>query len=92
MHPNEKLYLLVYRIELLFQKHCESKFVYEEIINDAIDNNILTFPCKIHGAEILTAIIHYYVRMRIQKYIAKCNQENVRNNMILKKQAKFCKT
>lgn len=92
VHPNERLYSLVYRIEILFQKHCESKFVYEEIINDTIDNNILTFPCEIRGAELLTEIIHFYIRMRIQKYISTYNQETTRNNMLLKKHSKFCKT
>lgn len=92
MHPNERLYSLAYRIKVLFQKYCESKFVYEEIIKDAIDNNILTFPCEIHGAELLTEIIYFYIRMRIQKYISTYNQETTRNNMLLKKHSKFYKT
>lgn len=88
--PHEGFHNLIIKLEEIFQRHCNAKFVYEDVIIDVIDRNFLTFPCDSHAHEILTSIVYIFIRMRIQRHVSEYNN-NIKENQFKKKQAKFCK-
>lgn len=85
-------YGLIVNIEKLFQKHCNSTFIFEAIITDAIDQGILSFPCPADADEVLSGLILYYVRMRMHRYTQQCNNDRIKENQARKKMSKLCNT
>nr|XP_011313254.1 PREDICTED: uncharacterized protein LOC105272727 [Fopius arisanus] len=50
-HPNTHLFRFILHLESLFQKYCDSKNPFEAILNDVLESNKVSFPCKEHGSQ-----------------------------------------
>jgi len=63
--------------------------VFELILTELLENNVLYFPCFQHSEEIIAFAIRYYINMRMRQFSQKCNAETKKENMIKKKVSKF---
>lgn len=92
LHPNLKFFNFIKSLETLFQKHCNKNDVFELVLEDALQSNILQFPCRDHYYDILPYCIQYYVRMRMRQYTRTLNRQQKKANQLNKKKSKFCST
>lgn len=91
-HPNTHFYRFIHFLEQRFLVHRDSMHVFESILDDVYQYEKLSFPCTEHASDILLNVVQCYVTMRMQQYCARINAEQLKNNRIKKKTAKFCKT
>lgn len=63
--------------------------VFELILTELLENNVLYFPCFHHSKEIIAFTIRYYINMKMRQFSQKCNAETKKENMIKKKVSIF---
>lgn len=91
VHPNETLFTFVCQLEELFKLHCMTTSVYEKVIEGMIERNLLSFPCETHGPELLSDVVHYYIRLRMHNFTMTLNRDNLKSSQIKKKRQNFVK-
>lgn len=91
-HPNLNLYNFIMSLEELFAKHCSSPYVFEEILNAALERELFTFPCVTHMHDVIPYIVQFYIQTRMRQYCRKINSDQKKNNQQKKKNAKFYAT
>jgi len=92
IHPNIVFFNFIRKIEESFSKNCSSTKVFELVVTDLMNEKTLTFPCSIHGENIIAFAVMYYVRMRMRQFSYQENKNKKLENRNKKKIAKFCKT
>lgn len=88
IHANKHLFNLVSFIESCFVKNSKNSEVFDLTIDDVIENYNFSFPCEIHGAEVLSYAIFYYVRLRMKQF---CYQENKKHTTKARMHKKLAK-
>jgi len=92
IHPNIVFFNFIRKIEESFSNNCSSTKVFELVVTDLMNEKTLTFPCSIHGENIISFAVMYYVRMRMRQFSYQENKNKKLENRNKKKIAKFCKT
>jgi len=63
--------------------------VFELILTELLENNVLNFSCFQHSEEINVFAIRYYINMMMRQFSQKCNAETKKENMIKKEVLNF---
>lgn len=90
-YPKHAFYMFIRNLESIFLKYCDKANVAEEVLSNAIECNILSFPCQEHKSDIISYIIYYFLQIRMSKYCRNLNN-NTKDNLHKKKIAKHSKT
>lgn len=91
-HVNTHFHNFIKNLESIFLKHCENQNVLELMLDDIVEKNILSFPCKDHKDEIVPYIVFHYIQFRMRQFCKVKNAEKKKENLLKRKQSKFCKT
>lgn len=89
IHSNINFFLLLREVEGYFSKHVSSPNVYEETVNEMLNNYKFSFPCTEHGSELLSYAITYYLRLRMRQYSQQINKDAKKNKCHKKKASKI---
>ncbi|XP_018368191.1 PREDICTED: uncharacterized protein LOC108764431 [Trachymyrmex cornetzi] len=92
IHPNHMLYALFQTTEYYFRKNLHVFNIYEQTIDDVINNYIITFPCNDHKLDVTSYCIYYYVTMRMRQYSRQINNDLPKKTCKRKKQARLYDT
>lgn len=92
IHPNMHFFNFIRKIEESFAQHSSSANVFELITIDLMKIKPLSFPCAIHGEQIIAYTVMYYIRMRMRQFAFQESRKENKINRNKKKIAKFCKT
>jgi len=69
IYPNIHFFNFIKKIEKSFAQNSSSANVFDLIINDLMKIKPLSFPCTIHGEQIIAyTVVMYYVRMRMRQF------------------------
>lgn len=91
IHPNVGFYNFIKMLENMFTKHCHQLNVVDAILSDAIESDVISFPCEAHKIDIISYIVHYYLQIKLSQYCHNMNN-NKKDNQRIKKIAKHCRT
>lgn len=89
IHANEKFFNLILVTEETFKKHQTSPDCFERTLDDILVNHNFDFPCKEHGADILSYALGYYLRMRMLQFTNQLNKKPEQKYIKIKKTSKF---
>lgn len=92
VHPNQHLYKLIKYLECIFQKHCSDANVLDLVIHDLITDNLLSFPCAKHKADIVPYIIYNYINIRMQQFCTNVKCAQTKLSQQKRKLSKLCHT
>lgn len=89
MYPNTALFEFLNIVEHSFAKHCNNFDVFENVINDIIQNNFnFKFSCSFHKVEVASEVIVYYLQMRMRQHTY---QENLKFQKVAREKKKIAK-
>lgn len=84
VHSNLIFFNFVCKTEQLFTKYCLMADVFELILTELLENNVLYFPCFQYCGEVIAFAIKFYINMRMRQFSQKCNVETKKENTIKK--------
>ncbi len=87
IHPNITFFYFIKNIEQKFEKHCNSPYVFDLILEEILSEHKLSFPCSTHATDIISFVVVYYIRMRMRQF---SQQENHKNKKLNRSKKKNC--
>lgn len=84
IHANLHFFNLIRHIEASFAKYSSCVDVFDLTLDDVLETQTFTFPCKQHASDILSYTIVYYLRLRMRQ---NAHQENkkLKKEFVVKK-------
>ncbi|XP_046397436.1 uncharacterized protein LOC124164240 [Ischnura elegans] len=92
VHTNRNLFSIVCALEKSFEEHCKELDLCEKVTTQLLEEHHMTFPCSSHGDEVMSYMIHLFLKLRMQQFAYRSCRDKPRENRDRKKIAKFFTT
>jgi len=68
IHPNHNMFIMFTCLEECFSANANSGEVFEKTVDCFLNKYEIKFSCELHGLDLITTIITYYIQMRKRQY------------------------